>query len=258
MIVALLAASPAVSSANSLGARIQNLGQKLRTDRSYKIRLLAARKLAQLSTGAAHANPKVIHALMLGLEDPNPLVRAMSARGLGVHHAYDASAVLKQLARHDPARAVRQQSRRASKTLESRPKIAPPEPQPPAFGITLGTVSVLDGPLLARGQAEALRIRLSRVVRDRIRAHQRTAPPRSPALRIDMRVERQRGKRSEVRFEVRVVLLELPKAHLRHTAKAVAHADPKGRKVSALHERVALEAVHRAMDDVFATAIASR
>ncbi len=256
--MALFTLGPATAWAGNLRARIDNLGLKLQTDRSYKIRLLAARKLGRLSEGSAHANPRAVRALMLGLEDRNPLVRAMSAKGLGGHHAADASAVLKQLARHDPARAVRQQARKAAKRIKAPPRVAL-KPQARPLGITLGTISVRDGPLLDSRRAAALQTRLSRAVRRRILAHRTRSTGRAaPELRIDVRIERQATRRAEVRFEVRVVLLELPTAHLRHAAKAVAHAKPRGNEASGLEERVALEAVNRAVDDVLATAIASR
>lgn len=237
-------------------ARIETLTHRLLTDRSYKIRLLAAQKLSRLCEGPTRADPRVVHALLLGLEDRHAIVRAMSARALGEHGAQAALSPLAQLSRHDPDRAVRQQAREATKALRLAAQAPPPTRQ---LGITLGSLALTDSNGGAQRPSAAFHSRLSDAVRHRLQPYRPSlAAPNPPHLRMDVRIERLRSADKEVRFEVSVVLVELPQAHLRHSAKATARAQTKGSSPAGLEDRVAMEAVQRAVDDALATAVASR
>lgn len=237
-------------------ARVHELGQRLRSDRSFKIRLLAAKKLGALAEGPARRAPVAIEALRIGLEDRAAIVRGMCTRALVAHEDRGALPALEQLARHDPDRAVRREARRASERLRSLP--APALARAP-LRIQLGSVSLVGSNGPAGPTTRALQARLSNAVEDKILPHRPAIFPREAAhLRMDVQVERRPSPGTEVRYEVRVLLLELPKSHLRHTAKAVARAAPRGQASRALEEKVAMEAVAKAVEDVLATAIAAR
>ncbi len=235
-------------------ARVENLCRTLATDRSYKIRLLAARKLTGLARGPMHRDRHIIKSLTLALEDRRAIVRAMAARGLGAHEATSADEVLKQVARHDPDRAVRAQARRARKRIIAAKRHAKPRPT-----FALGTVSMSDArPTPFSGQA-ALKSRLKAAVRQHlIKQHGPSHSEASVALRLDLRIDRVAADNAEVVYEVQVLVSELPQLHLRHSSMAVARAHAKRRGNGELEAEVALQATQRALEDALATAQAPR
>lgn len=227
-------------------SRTRALAERLKTDRSFKIRVLAAQKLRDLARGPEKRDPVALAALRLGLEDRSPLVRAVCVRALGDHLDHGALPALEQLGRYDPDPTVRAEARRA------RARIAR-APRPTSLRVALGSLSLLGHP-----EPPALQARLSEAVEDHIGRHRQPIMSREdPRLRMDVQVERTTAP-GELRYEVRVVLLELPKSHLRHTSRAVARAAHRGPPTSELEARVALEAVSQAVQDALSTAIASR
>lgn len=239
-----------VEAADPSPARVENLRRTLATDRSYKIRLLAARKLTGLAQGPLHRDARVVKSLTLALEDRRAIVRAMAARGLGAHQATSADEVLKQVARHDPDRAVRAQARRARKRIIAARRRARPSPT-----FALGTVSMSDArPAPLSGQA-ALKSRLQDAVRRHLIKQQKPSRTEaSVAMRLDLRIDRVASDNAEVVYEVQVLVSELPQLHLRHSSMAVARAQPKRRGSFELEAEVALQATQRALEDALATA----
>jgi hypothetical protein len=263
ILVALILGGLAFAQPEAGAARVQQLDRRLRTDPAFKIRVLAARKLGDLRPGTGPDQAQAGEALRYGLGDPHPMVRAMAARSLARLRVEAARPELLRLAAHDPAAAVRREAQRAAAALVDRaPRPAAAPTRPPR--IALGTVSVRPDPHLEQDRQAALTARISDAVEDRLDPHRPALFPRESAdYRLDVVVTRQAGGPGggEVAFEVRVVLVSMPQAHLRHSARAVArgHAERARRaRRAVLEEEVALSAVAAAVDEAVSSALARR
>lgn len=241
--------------------RIRQLEQRLKTDPAFKIRVLAARKLGDIPRLEAPDRASAVEALRGALTDPHPLVRAMAVRSLARIEGEGARSVLAQVARLDDDAMVRSAARDALGQLAATPAR---DTRP--LRVSLGRVAMTPGSGLSPDRAEALTARIHDAVEDRIQSHRPgAASANDPELRMDVQVIRRdevaEGDARAVTFEVKVVLVTLPQAHLRHSARAVAKgsaARVRQAKLARLEEQVALEAVDRAVDDALASALAAR
>src|SRR5689334_4144824 len=84
-----------------MDARITRLASLLRTDSSFKVRAYAARQLGALSSLGAKHDARVIAALIDGLSDRDPVVRALAADSIGRHDASELLQSLEKLGRSD-------------------------------------------------------------------------------------------------------------------------------------------------------------
>lgn len=231
----------------------------LREDSSVKLRALAAKRLSEIAPD--RLDRTIDDALVLGLDDPAPLVRSMAARSLGVRLATSGVPRLGAIVTQDGDPVVRDEAQRsllAIRAAQTRvPTVAPPAPQRRRT-VELGTIAV-DGAELTAPELGELESGVRDLLETQMEPHLPAMFPREDAgYRFDVRVKRMRvrtDRKIEIRCEVSIVILELPEAHLRHATQAVASGTSKlrgNRQIASLETRVAKEATNAAVKEALA------
>lgn len=246
--------------AGKLDRRIAKFAHLVKEDRSFKIRALAAKKLGELAQAGARGDRRIVSALIACLEDDNGIVRGMCVRALSRHRALSAVGRLTYVARFDPEDAVKNAAEDAIAELKRqaslhrrRPKHRPRKRGP--VTVAVGRVDVEDSPNLSRQIANLLRQTVRDAVEDQIEPHKPAIFPREdPDLRLDVTIARKVADGSgDLQVEVRVVLMQMPEAHLRHASRALARTKQGRAHASvALEKKLALKAVSRAVSDALA------
>lgn len=253
--------SVGIASADTiLDSRIQKYGRLVRTDRSFKIRALAARKLSALADQGVRGDPRIIGTLTAGLQDENALVRGMCIKGLTKHRAHGAAGRLTYLARFDPEDAVKNAAADAIEILKRHARVRPKRPthRPSNAGpitVSLGRVVVEDAPDLTGPNKNVLRQTVRDAVEHQIQPHKPAIfPGQDSDLRLDVTVSRRVAEGTgDIQVEVRVVLVQMPEKHLRHTSRALARTKAKQKRPSSsLETQLALKALSRAVSDALA------
>jgi len=234
----------------------RELTKLLRSGKSFKIRTYAAQKLGKLALQGKRGQPQVIRSLRKGLSDDHALVRGAAARGLGRHRARSALSELSFLAKRDGNRFVRQKAATAIKNIRksmaaqsefaTRRKNTKGRP----MTVEIGKVELGRSTGLSVHNKRRLAQRVKDSAEDQIEPHKPAIFPREKAdYRISMHIQRRSGGRSsEVSYEAKVVLTQLPSGNLRHASSAVATAKVR-RKTASAEEKVALKASGRAISD---------
>lgn len=199
----------------------------------------------------AKQHPAVVRALLSALRDTDPIVRAIAADALGKHDATDSIADLERLAAGDTSEIVRRSSSEALARLRhtvaaldvkpARVETSAPRSRPPQR-VELGRVDAGSAVLGAITDAvEAL-----------IEPHRPAMFPRElPNVRLEVMVKRV----APLVFEARVLVMQLPEAHLRQTsnAKASAQTTKRGaRAMMQLERELAVTAATRAVTEALA------
>ncbi len=240
--------------------RAERLARILRDDSSFKIRALAAKRLGALLERDRHPNKTAVRALVDGLADDNEFVRGVCAHALAGHVDRGTKSRLERVATDDSSRAVRVAARKSAdrigKHLELRRSIAR---EGRRVKIELGRVELARDPSTNADLVHAIR----NAIEDRIEPHRPAIMPRESAnVRIDVIVARVTSEpgAAQIGFEARVVLIELPGANLRHASIATASTKGsrrRGKKREELEQRLALQAVNRAVDEALFSLLGS-
>jgi hypothetical protein len=230
-------------------ARISRLAALLATDASFKVRAYAARQLGTFASIGAKKHPEITRALSAALRDTDPIVRAIAADALGKHEATSAIKDLEKLARTDESDVVRRSSAEALKRLQQNTEVVPVvETSMPrmrrAQRVELGRVELDAGsPLLGA---------ITDAVEALIEPHRPAMFPReSPDVRFEVVVKRV----APLVFEARVLVMQLPGAHLRQASNAKASAKTTSRSaraISKIERELALTATTRAVTEALA------
>jgi HEAT repeat protein len=234
-------------------ARLAKLCDLLAHDTSFKVRASAAQRLGNLTLGSADDERAAARALIEALSDRNEIVRGVAAHAIGQRNVKDARVWLVQLRDHDDNDFVRQSANAAIKTLAGEiapaPKISRKKPQK----VELGRVNVAHG---SPGILDAIKDAID----DLIEPHRPALWPREDAdVRIDVTIVRSEDSSSRehnIRYEARVILVQLPGANLRHASNATATVRARGanavQQLKALEKEVALKATTRAVSEALA------
>lgn len=235
-------------------ARISRLASLLRTDSSFKVRAYAARQLGLISGLGAKHDPRVIAALVDGLSDRDPVVRALAADSIGRHDAAELMQSLEKLARTDENDLVRQATSSAIARLR-HVVVADQREAPRAKRlqrVELGRVQLDGGAPLQQAITDA--------IEELIEPHRPAMFPREdPDVRLELVITRAPSKLDAqgvgLAFEAHCVLVELPGARLRRASNATASAHTTKRGSSAiasLEKELALKAATRAVTEALA------
>ncbi len=257
-LVILSAEGRATAGSEGSDTRIDRFCRLLRTDHSFKIRALSAKKLGELDDASAQGLPKIVAALTDGLVDDNALVRGLCIKGLVRHRALGAVGRLTYLARFDPEDAVKNAAEDAIAELKRQASLHPrdPEHRPRKHGpvtLSIGSVQVEPTPELSRHVADLLKAIVRDAVEDQIEPHKPAIFPREdPDLRLDVTIACSITSEQNLQVEVRVVLVQLPDAHLRHASRAMARTKHDKRRSNELERQLALKAASRAVSDALA------
>lgn len=254
--------APSLASAADPEDRLQRLARILADDSSFKIRALAAQRLGATLQPGRHANAAAVRALTEGLEDDHAVVRGVCAQALGGHEDRRTLARLERIATDDTVRTVRVAAKKSADRIRQRLDAK----RAIVRGHERVTIELGRVVLEREGdteQPEVLARAIRNAIEDRIEPHRPAMMPReSPDIRIDVvvaRVTSAPGER-EIRFEARVVLIELPGSNLRHASLATASMKAtrrRGKKRAELEERLALQAVNRAVDEALFSLLGS-
>lgn len=260
-----LISAPADAQDPQTQVRIERLARIVAKDSSFKIRALAARRLGGLARSGDTTNTIAIGALTRCTRDDNEVVRGVCVKALGDAKASSALTLLDRIALTDRSRAVRDAASASADRIRAnqpRPRLVATK-RTRRLTVALGRVELDQDPSVeATLQDELLRV-IRSAIEDRIEPHRPAVMPReSPDLRIDVIVQRVSSDPAarEIRFEARVVIIELPGANLRHASQAIATtrgSRRKGKKRVELEERIALQAVNRAVDEALVTLLGS-
>ncbi len=241
--------------------RIERLARILEDDSSFKIRALAAQRLGGTLERGRRPNATAVRALVAGLEDTNEVVRGVCAQALGDHEDRRTLARLERLATDDTSRTVRVAARKAADRIKQRLETMR------SIAVGRGRVTIELGRVVLEREGDTEQPRdlaqaIRNAIEDRIEPHRPAMMPReSPDIRIDVVVARviSAPGAKEIGFEARVVLIELPGSNLRHAALATAStkSSRRGKKRAELEERLALQAVHRAVDEALFSLLGS-
>jgi hypothetical protein len=255
---ALLVLTPEeIASASELDSRIEKFCLLLKKDPSFKIRALSAKKLSGLANEGAASDPRVIDALTSCLADDNALVRGICIKGLVKHRAHGAVGRLTYLARFDSEDAVKNAAEDAIAELKRQASLRPraPDHRPRKDGpvtVSIGRVEVEPAPGLSTQVATLLQQIVRDSIEDQIEPHKPAIFPREdPDLRLDVTIACRVAEGQNLQVEVRVVLVEIPGAHLRHASRAMARTNAKKRSKQ-LERDLAIKAASRAVSDALA------
>lgn len=242
---------PPALAGSDLRARIDKLARIVQTDSSFKLRALAARRLGAIASTGGRRDPTVVRALVVCLEDRNEVVRAVCAQSLGEHGDPGSQSALVRASRTDDSKLVRSAALKATSKIEAASVRLVATRRTRRLTVKLGRIEVG----VPRAEGNDLLQRIRTAIEDRIEPHRPAVMPReNPDLRIDVVVQRlPTSAGPNIGFEARALLVELPGSNLRHASQATAttkNQRKSRRKMAALEERVALEAVNRAVDDV--------
>jgi HEAT repeat protein len=253
---------PAALAVPSLDGRIEKYARLLASDASFKIRAVAAQKLTTLADEDGLGDPRIVAALTHGLTDDSAIVRGVCVKGLAKHHALGAIGRLTYLAKFDPDDSVQMAAEDSIEAIKRMASVRakPPEHRPRKSGpitVEIGRVDVEPSPGLTTQVADSLRSTVRDAVEDQIEPHKPAIFPREdPDLRMDVTVARSRHG-NDIQVEVRVTLVQLPDANLRHASRALARTKTKSAPTS-LDRKLALEAVTRAVSDALAMVYTGR
>ena len=241
-----------------LGSRIESFSRLLRNDPSFKIRALSAKKLATLADQGARSDPRIIGALTSCLTDDNAVVRGLCIKGLVKHRSHASVGKLTYLARFDPEDAVKNAAEDAIAELKRQASLRPREPQhrPRKTGpltLSVGKVEVEQTPGLSTQVADLLRQIVRDSIEDQIEPHKPAIFPREdPDLRLDVAIACHLTDGQNLQVEVRVTLVEIPGAHLRHASRAMARTKNAKKRSKDLERQLAVKAASRAVSDALA------
>lgn len=259
MVLLIAMGSGGLANAEDLRARIDKFSRLLREDTSFRIRALSAKKLTGMADEGARGDRRVVDALTACLADDVALVRALCIKGLVKHRSSASVGKLTYLARFDPEDAVKNAAEDAIAELKRQATVARTEPQhrPRKAGpmtVSVGRVEFESAPGVSTQVASLLKKIVRDAVEDQIEPHKPAIFPREdPDLRMDVTIA---YRQAEGQLEVRVTLVQLPGAHLRHASRAMARTKGGTKKGSSapseLERQLALKAASRAVSDALA------
>ncbi len=189
----------------------------------------------------------IVQALQDCLLDPHPLVRGVCASGLGAQNAWTARAHLSKMASEDRQPYPKAMASKALRRLQPPSRAQAPR-------LKMGRVQMSASASLSGQRHAELEQRASNAIEDRIEPYRPALFPREQAdLQIDVNITRRgapSGPRGQsLRFEVRVLLVEVPGAQLRHASEAVASMRSTRRQSHNAEAKLMLRAVDRAVQE---------
>ena len=257
--------TPARSEPDDQPTRIRRFAKILESDRSFKLRALAARRLGAFASQGALRDPKILKALVLGLADPNAVVRGVCAQALGAHRDPSTLADLERSAQDDESRLVRRSARLAADRIRplARPTNLVVTRHSRPLSVALGRLEIEEPSGLPPDKSASLLASAKETIEASLAPHQ--PPPdlaAKPDIRLDVTITRSDTNEAgeDIRFEARVILVELPHRNLRHASQAIARTKStvqNAKRRTQLEERVALKAVSRAVEEALTSLLGS-
>jgi hypothetical protein len=248
----------AVASDEGVDGRIEKFCHLLRNDPSFRIRALSAKKLSGFAAEGMRSDRRIVDALTSCLVDDNALVRGICIKGLVKHRAHGSVGRLTYLARFDSEDAVKNAAEDAIAELKRQASLQNNEPEHRprkggAVTVSIGRVEVEKSEGLSAPVASFLKDVVRDAVEDQIEPHKPAIFPREdPDLRLDVTVASRITDGSTLQVEVRVILVQLPGAHLRHASRAMARVKNDKRRSKELERDLAVKAASRAVSDALA------
>jgi hypothetical protein len=248
----------AFASSPDHASRIESFSRLLRNDPAFKIRALAAKKLSGLADEGARSDPRIIDALTACLTDDNAVVRGLCIKGLVKHRSHASVGKLTYLARFDPEDAVKNAAEDGIAELKRQASLHPREPEhrPRKAGpltLSIGKVEIDPSPGLSTQVASLLKQIVRDSIEDQIEPHKPAIFPREdPDLRLDVAIGCHLTDGQNLQVEVRVTLVEIPGAHLRHASRAMARTKNTKTRSKDLERQLAVKAASRAVSDALA------